>query len=165
MKKHLDYCTHIQFPEDRDLLTRKLFDVNMRLFHSSPAYKRLVLDAVAYIEWCTLTEKEGYKKPHGYSGANAGIPWNIISFMDGLGSRIMINPIITGGRGSYKPVESNCGSLTLDKPRQIHRQEFITVEWFNTQGVEHVKEFGPTPGYTIQHEIQHNLGILITDLK
>lgn len=29
---HLDACTHIDFPSDRDILGRRLFDVNMRLF-------------------------------------------------------------------------------------------------------------------------------------
>jgi len=164
MVKHLDYCTHMKFPEDREMLTTKLPNVNMRLFQSSPVYERLVLDAVAYIEWCAATEKEGYKKPHGYSGANAGIPWNIIAYMDGTTSRIMINPEIRGGRGDYKPVKTNCGSLTLEESRKVHRSEFVTVHWFDTRGVEHTKEFGPTPGYTIQHEIQHNLGILITSL-
>lgn len=165
MVNHLDYCTHIQFKDDRDILTRELFDVNMRLFHSSEPYRILVLRACGYIQHCADTEKEGYKKPHGWSGANAGIPWNIIAIKSGEYPSVMINPKIVGGRGEYKKVKSNCGSLTLDKPREIHRQEFVTVEWFDETGCPRRAEFGPTPGYTIQHEIQHNLGILITTLN
>lgn len=162
--KHLDVCTHISNEADKDILTRKLFDVNIRLFHSSPPYKRLVLDACAYIEWAAITEKEGYKKPHGWSGANAGIPWNIIAYVEDGKSYVMINPRITNGFGEYKTVKTNCGSLTLEKPREVHRQEFIDVNYEDTRGLTQIKRFGPKPGYTVQHEIQHNLGILITDL-
>lgn len=162
--KHLDYCTHMQFPEDQDILTRKLFDVNMRLFHSSKAYRLIVLESCQYLRWCTDTEKEGYKKPHGYSGANAGIPWNIIAVKVGEYPDVMINPKIINGRGAIKKVNTNCGSLTLDAPITIYREEFVTVEWYNTDGVFQRAEFGPTPGFTIQHEIQHNLGTLITSL-
>lgn len=162
--KHLDFCTHIQFPEDHDVLKRKLFDVNIRLFHSSTQYKRIVLEVCDYIVWLARTEKEGYKKPHGWSGANAGIPWNIIAYTHNDEVFVMINPRITNAFGDFKSVKTNCGSLTLEEPRKVHRSEFIDVNYEDTNGLTQIKRFGPTPGYTVQHEIQHNLGILITDL-
>ncbi len=162
--KHSDHCTHINNPEDRDVLTRKLFNVNMRLFNTSIGYRTLVLDICKYIEWNTYTTKEGYKKPHGFSGANAGIPFNIIGVNRGA-TDIMINPRITAYYGEISKSESNCGSLTLKKPIEIWRHEFIDIEYYRMNGKKCVeKKIGRGQGgYTIQHEVDHNLGILITE--
>ncbi len=120
--RHSDYCTHIKNPEDKDVLTRKLFDVNMRLFNTSVQYQNIILSICNYIHWNTKTEKEGYKKPHGFSGANAGIPFNIIGVNRGV-TDIMINPKILKTYGNKVESESNCGSLTLEKPIKIWRWE------------------------------------------
>lgn len=157
MPKHEDYCTFRKNEEDRDILTRKLFDVNMRLFQSSEGYRKLVLAACDYIRWCSITEKEGYKKPHGFSGANAGIPWNIIA----VGSEVMINPLIVHAEGRRLGL-SNCGSLLLAQPIEIWRYAQITVEFFRPDGIL-VSQTGYLP--TVQHEVDHNNGILITDRR
>jgi hypothetical protein len=151
---HLDYCTHMNNPVDRDILTRPLFDVNMRLFQTSATYNEIVQQCCAYLVWCSTTEKEGYKKPHGFSGANAGIPFNIIA----VGDEAMINPKIVSMKGR-KIGLSNCGSLTLEQPIKIWRWEEVTIEYFDTKGSAKTKK-----GYypTEQHEIDHNNGILIT---
>ena len=164
MISHLDVTAHIKFPQDRDILTRMLFDVNMRLFHSSPRYKQIVLTCCDYIAWCSNTEKEGYKKPHGFSGANAAIPFNIIAVQRNSKPFIMINPVIIKGYGSLIS-ESNCGSLTLEKPIKVKRFASIDIKYFNTDGIEQVETNVDRQqgGLTIQHEIEHNLGILITD--
>lgn len=163
MIKHKDYCTHIDNPEDWKYLKTTLFDVNMRLFRSSPGYRTTVQKACRYIQYCAMTEKEGYKKPHGYSGANAGIPWNIIAYMAGNIPVVMINPKVVTASPEMKEVKSNCGSLTLKNSIAITRNEYVTVSYYDMEGIPRVEEFGPTPGFTIQHEIEHNLGILITD--
>lgn len=158
MPKHEDYCTLYSNLDDRDILTRKLFDVNMRLFAANDQYRGLVLQCAEYIRWCATTPKDGYKKPHGYSGANAGIPWNIIALADG---QVMINPkIIEASR--RKESLSNCGSLLLEKPIKIWRFGRVVVDYFNMDGISCQLE-GYVP--TIQHEIDHNNGILITDRK
>lgn len=155
MWRHEDYCTHVNHPEDMDILTRKVFDVNMRLYKTSNEYRAIVLKCAYYIRWNAQTEKEGYKKPHGFSGANAGIPFNIIATTD----EVMINPKIISSTGTREGL-SNCGSLTLSKPIKIRRHSNITVEYFNLAGV-----LQTITGYlpTVQHEIEHNLGVLITD--
>ena len=154
--KHEDYCTLLRNEEDRDILTRPLFDVNMRLFHANESYRQIVRDCANYIRLCAQTKKEGYKKPHGYSGANAAIPFNIIALADGT---VMINPHITAG---WRPriMESNCGSLMLEKPIKVKRWGAIAFTYFNMDGVACSGE-GFLP--TVQHEIDHNQGILITD--
>jgi Polypeptide deformylase len=157
--QHTDYCTLLRNPEDRDILTRKLFDVNMRLFKSSPGYHQIIMDICEYLRWCAQTEKDGYKKPHGYSGANAGIPFNIIALADGM---VMINPHYGDVGPDRVESLSNCGSLMLEKPIKIWRWRRVQVHYFNPDGVKCELE-GYVP--TIQHEIDHNLGILITDRK
>lgn len=160
---HSDYCTHIKYPEDKDVLTRPLFDVNMRLFETSPEYRKIVVEACKYIRLCGATEKAGYKRPHGWSGANAGIPFNIISVNRNGHTEVMINPIIKLSYGEKIISESNCGSLTLEKPIKITRHEFIDWEYFTIAGNKktELKVDRKNGGLTIQHEVEHNLGILI----
>lgn len=162
--KHLNYCTHISNPEDKDILTRQLFDVNMRLFETSPEYRKIIIDICLYLRFCSETEEEGYKKPHGWSGANAGIPFNIIAVNRGGFTNIMINPVITKYYGKEIEVQSNCGSLTLEKPASVLRAEFIDVEYFTIAGNKKIEKRidRNKGGFTIQHEVQHNRGILIT---
>ena len=60
--------------------------------------------------------------------------------------------------------ESNCGSVRLDKSIQVWRYEWVKVNYFNIFGIEEAEIFNREDGgFTIQHEINHNLGILITD--
>lgn len=156
--RHEDYCTLLRNEADHDILTRKLFDVNMRLFGSSAWYRSIVLQCADYILWCAQTKKEGYPKPKGFSGANAGIPFNIIATAEG---RVMINPEITRGNVE-RVVTSNCGSLLLPTPIRVRRSAYVIVEYYDKKGVRHA-ESGFLP--TVQHEIDHNQGILITDRK
>ena len=171
--KHSDVCTHISNKEDQDILTRRLFDVNMRLFHSSPEYRKIVLGVCEYIVLQTKTKREGYKKPHGFSGANAGIPFNIIGYWknwttnpeEGGSVNIMINPKILKFYGKKIISKSNCGSIILKEPVDVVRDEFIDVEFYNTSGKKVLLEGVSREqcGLTIQHEIEHNNGILILD--
>lgn len=155
--KHTDVCTLLKNWEDKPILTRRLFDVNMRLFQSSSGYKALVIQAANYIREMATTEKEGYKKPHGWSGANAGIPWNIVALADGT---VMLNPKLTEFSSEMKKVKSNCGSLMLDEPIEIERHAHVVCKYWDLEGrLQEMHGFLPT----VQHEIDHNQGILITD--
>ena len=164
--RHENFCTHIKNEEDKDILTRKLFDVNIRLFNSNSQYRDIIFSICEYIKFSSKTEKEGYKKPHGWSGANAGIPFNIIAVNRQGNTDIMINPKILKSYGTKIESESNCGSLTLEKPIKITRNEFIDIEYYKVDGKKYIenKVDRKSGGLTIQHEIEHNLGILITDL-
>lgn len=75
----------------------------------------------------------------------------------------MINPkIIKSGPGFTQYEYSNCGSLLLKEPIRVWRHPRIVVNYFNRDGVS-----CQTEGYlpTVQHEIDHNNGILITDRR
>lgn len=162
---HSDYVTHMDNVEDQDILTRKLFDVNMRLFNTSYKYRKIILEICDYIKWNCYTEKEGYKKPHGFSGANAGISFNIIAYNANHNTVVMINPVITKYYGDTIISESNCGSLTLNNPIEVERSEFIDISYYDEQGkFKELKRVDRRNcGLTIQHEVDHLNGILIYD--
>lgn len=167
---HSDYITHIDNKEDNVYLKTKHFPVNMRLFNTSPEYKNIILQQCNYIRSLCLESKKGYKKPHGMSSANAGLAFNIIGVTrnrnkDNEYCQIMINPIIVGRGNNKVTALSNCGSLTLKEPIEITRWETVIVTYFDENGELHgAKVFNRSEGsLTIQHEVDHNLGILITD--
>lgn len=164
-----DYLTHIDNPEDVPYLRAPLFDVNMRLFGSSPFYRDAVLACADVIARTALTKYRGYKLPHGTSGANVAIPFNIIVVVQNRGTpeayaQIMINPKIVAYGKETVDAESNCGSIRLKEPILVRRSKDVTVEWYDGNGVAHKKVFGREEGsLTIQHEVDHNRGVLITD--
>lgn len=167
--KHEYFITHINNEEDVVYLRSKLLPVNMRLFGTSQLYRAIVLSCCDYIKWLCTQKMEGYKKPHGMSGANAAIPFNIIAYCVNRGkgneyAQIMINPIIVDRSEGMVDALSNCGSIVLDEPISIKRYRVVTVEYYDENGIKLRSTFhSDNYGKTIQHEIDHNLGILITD--
>lgn len=169
MLNHEDYITHINNDEDIVYLKTKHFPVNMRLFHTSPEYKAIILQQCNYIRSLCLDTKKGYKKPHGMSSANAGLAFNIIGVTMNRNTseeycKIFINPIIEEYKGQIVESFSNCGSLTLANPIKISRYTDIVVNYCDEKGDIYREKFSRSTGaFTIQHEVDHNLGILITD--
>jgi peptide deformylase len=168
--KHSDYITHISNDEDNVYLKTKHFPVNMRLFKTSTQYKSIILQQCEYIRELCLDTKDGYKKPHGMSSANAGLSFNIIGITinrnkDNEYCLIMINPEIIRHSDEKVISNSNCGSLTLESPLKIERYEKVLVKWFSPEGKSGERWFNREQGsLTIQHEVDHNNGVLITDL-
>jgi peptide deformylase len=169
MEKHSDFITHINNKEDIIYLKNKHFPVNMRLFKTSKEYKDIILSQCKYIEKLCLNEKEGYKKPHGMSSANAGLSFNIIGITCNRNTKneyckIMINPIINEYFGDQIISKSNCGSLTLKESINIKRSNGINVTYYDINGDINRQDITRKNGsLSIQHEIDHNLGILIID--
>lgn len=169
MQKHSDYITHINNLEDIPYLKGKHFPVNMRLFRTSVEYKTIILQMCNYIRKLCLETKEGYKKPHGMSSANAGLAFNIIGITRNRNTpqeycQIMINPVIKEYYGDLIESESNCGSLTLPENVIVKRSQNIRICWYDQQGERHCNVFQrDNGGFTIQHEVDHNNGVLITD--
>lgn len=167
--KHSDYITHIKNEEDFVYLKREHFPVNMRLFKTSKEYKNIILQCCEYIKMLATTKAEGYKKPHGMSSANAGLSFNIIGIVMNRNTekefcKIMINPIIKAQSREKVNTQSNCGSITLEEPITIVRSVSVWVSYFDEKGKKHFESFNREQGcFTIQHEVEHNLGILITD--
>lgn len=164
-----DYITFVLNTEDLPFLRKKLFDVNMRLFKSSELYRNTILRICEYISVLASTTMDGYKKPHGMSGANAGIPFNIIAIVKNRNQEseyveVMINPTVRAFSGKLIKTITNCGSIRLDAPINVMRHEIVSIQWYDIKGNENFKSFAMREGgTTIQHEIDHNLGVLITD--
>lgn len=160
--KKQDICTNYDKAEDRDILTRPLFAVNMRLFHSSPGYKKLVLAACEYIAMCCLHEANGVKSYIGYSGANAGIPWDIIAVLRDGYPVVMINAQLKLGDRKQLSYES-CGSLPKAGTFMINRSTNVIVVYYDVAGEGHDLLLSGTEAFVAQHEVDHNDGILLTD--
>lgn len=160
-----DYLIFIGYEEDRVFLKRPSFPVNMRLFRSSEPYRDIVMSCCHYIADLAMQTMDGYKKPHGMSGANAAIPFNIIGVVKNRGKEdefceIWINPTVVAQSESTETSTSNCGSLRLTKDIKIRRYTWVEVEYYTTDGE---KKRIRSRNKTVQHEIDHNNGILITD--
>lgn len=173
--------------QDIKILRKRLSPVNMRLYESSGRYRDIILDIIQYMKDILDTNFENYTQGKGISGANIGIPFNIIVVRRPITSRtgkvitflsdkiklkrttqsyrylVMINPRIIGKWGEKVTLKSNCGSLLLTKPVEIERYERISVHYSDINGKQKAKEFDLPISATIAHEIDHNNGILITD--
>lgn len=171
-------CDHIvqeQWSEN-DILHLKCFDVNMNLFRTSRGYKKLISSIIEHMHDVITTKFSDYSTIVGISGANVGIPLNIVGASvtkkveDVCNSRedeifFMINPRIVSKSKETRVVESNCGSLRLKKKVKVKRYKRIEVTYYDTEGKWRQSKFDGAFGSTIQHEIDHNLGILITNRK
>jgi len=166
MLKKSDICTNINEPEDKDILTRPLFAVNMRLFRTSPKYKALVLAACDYIAECCQHEQDGRESYIGFSGANAGVPWDIIAVKraNGTGPIVMLNTALEmSQRAPMKSYES-CGSIPNGRTFMVDRDPQVVAIYYNREGQRssYVSD-GFSESTVIQHEVDHNDGILLTD--
>lgn len=166
-----DFVTNVYEQEDIPFLKSVLFDVNMRLYNNARnlVYRQLIKNNCEYLAFCAKQTMEGYTKPYGMSGANIGIPFNIIAVIRNRGNKdeyceIMLNPKITERSTETEEALTNCGSIRLADSIKIQRNSFVSVNWFDLDGKARSGVFGRKDGgFTIQHEIEHNNGVLITD--
>jgi peptide deformylase len=152
-----------------EYLTRPLFPVNMRLYKSLKSYRKIVQTAFLHMNnLMELGKFEDYPRLAGISGANIGVPWNII-IVPSKADRLleMINPSISRMSRRTTTLKSNCGSLVLPKKVDVKRRVWVEVSYYDLEGAHHENKFTMDDGYagTIQHEIDHNRGVLITDFS
>jgi peptide deformylase len=149
---------------ENDCLHRPLFNVNIRLFVDNVLYHKIILDVCDYMNLVMTQEYENYPKLAGLSGANIGIPFNIIALFKNDEVVHMINPSIIKMSKQTRMVRSNCGSLNLKEKVSVARREWIDVSYYDIFGRHNQERFTIADGgATIQHEIDHNKGVLITD--
>lgn len=148
-----------------DTLHRKLFDINMRLYNVSKNYRALIHSIVEYMIDCLKATYEDYAVVKGISGANVGIPFNIVVIRDVMEVSVIINPRVLKYSRKTKTITSNCGSLNLKTAIDVDRPEWITVGYYDMDSKYKITEKITIAegGSTLLHEIEHNLGILITD--
>lgn len=158
-------CNLVQKSESEDdCLTRLLFNVNMRLFKSNKKYRKIILKVCDYMEEVMNQEYCDYPKLAGLSGANISIPFNIIAVAQERDILILINPTIVQMSKQTRILHTNCGSLRLPAKYPVVRREWVDVSYYDVSGKHHQRRFTlEENGATVQHEIDHNKGILITD--
>lgn len=153
--------------KENDFLLRPLFNVNMRLFRSNKHYHMIIIKICNYMKLVINQKYENYPKLAGLSGANIGIPFNIITILrkdDLIDFLHMINPTIIEISSETRKLQTNCGSLNLPSKYPVVRREWIEVSYYDVNGNHNQEKFTlDNGGSTIQHEIDHNKGILITD--
>jgi len=159
--------------EDDDCLHRPGFNVNTRLFKKNREFNKIIHKIINYMKATFCIDFRDYNKLKGISGANIGVPFNIVGVSHNGSIEIFINPSITKVSRSKIIISSNCGSINLPEPIRVDRHTWIQVKWMDVNGEQHEKHFTihnndkkiPNIAGTLQHEIDHNQGILITDLK
>jgi len=152
--------------DDNDILHRKLFDVNIRLFNDNKKYRKLILSIVSYMKKVAKKRFKDYTPAKGISGANVGIPFNIIGVLNKNNKwYFFLNPEIINRSAKEEATLSNCGSLLLKNSIKVKRYKWIELEYYNLKGQKRSTYFNGKYCYTIQHEVDHNNGILITSRK
>lgn len=148
------------------ILRKKLFNIPVVLIKSSENFRKLVRTLIAHMIYVMNLKYDDYAEVKGISGANIGVPYNIIIVKDKKDKKniVMINPEIGNIGDEMVEVSSNCGSVVLKEPIKLRRYKRIIATWYSILDGEYiVHEFEGPLAYTIQHEVEHNLGCLITD--
>jgi len=150
---------------DRGILSRKATPVNMRLFRSSPFFRQLIMDVVNYMDSHLSMTYDDNAAPMGVSAVTLGIPWNIIGYKHKGRNKFCINPKITKYSTDNTETSTNCGALRLNQDIKVLRSNNIDFEYFDLRGQRVVeKHVGRYEGaFVIQHEVEHGLGVCITD--
>lgn len=153
--------------ENDDCLHRPGFNIDIKLFAENAVFNSIIHKIIDYMKMILLSKFKDYGKLKGISGANIGIPFNIVATLyDGV-IEVFINPVILKVSRSKTNVLSNCGSINLPKAIKVERHSWVLVKWMDVGGEHHEENFSVTnskKACTLQHEIDHNQGILITDL-
>jgi len=159
----------IQNGEKHDgALHMKAGPVNIRLYKSNKAYKELITNVIDYMLMGSNFDFEDYPKAQGISGANIGIPLNIVVVITKIRPYVFLNPTIVRESSDTITAKSNCGSLNLDESITVARRRWVWVTYYDVAAARKTRKFeikdaGVIPSATLQHEIDHNLGILITE--
>lgn len=156
---------HMDGEGEKSYLHRQLFNVNMRLYAINTAYYMFINNIISYMKVLFRLSYTDYEALKGVSGANIGIPFNIVVVADEDDEAFitMINPEIISYGDKKKSRKSNCGSLRLDKPIMVERYDKIEVKYYDELGSGVATTFTGKLASTIAHEIDHNNGITIED--
>jgi len=146
----------------------------MRLFKASIGYKSLILSVAKYMGTVTKKKFSDYSTPQGISGANIGVPLNIVGVkLTESAAKVccghvgemffMLNPKVLYQSPETVITKSNCGSIRLPEKIEVKRHKEIEISYYDISGKENRGKFHGVFACTLAHEIDHNLGILITD--
>jgi peptide deformylase len=145
-------------------LTLPAREVNVRMLKENRYYRDLIGKVCDYMLFILKHRYSDYTPLKGLSGANVAVPFNIIAIATESDPLVMINPVIAKVSRKTRTVSSNCGSINLPKAVQVKRREWVEVSYYDIEGEHCQKRFDFASGSAvIQHEVDHNRGVLITD--
>jgi len=159
----------VQDGEEHDgILHKESMPINIRLFKENKAYYHLIYHIVKHMKSVAKCKFEDYPEIQGVSGANVGIPFNIVIIAHKDGHNVFLNPEIVAKSKELVKCMSNCGSVNLLEKVKVMRHRWVRVKYYDMSGypitfTSRIGDTEPVPCATLQHEIEHNLGILITD--
>lgn len=151
--------------DQSDMLSRQLFDVNIRLLKTNPVYKTLIWLNACYILWVLSREFTDYKDIKAVGAATVGVPYNIVAFRQADNKmRTLVNPKIVDASTVLISAKTNCPALMLEESIETKRPSWISIDYHDTDGnvYKAMKIERHQGAFSIQHEIDHNNGILIT---
>lgn len=164
----IDSMVQICAPEfDREILRRKSYNVNMRLYRSSNSYRNIIesiaqhmLEAIGKV-WYDYTVEKGVAAPV------LGFPFRMIGVSLPMEYKpfVMINPRIIAVADTLVSGRTNCGAIRLKSLIEVKRPSWVSVRYYDLSGKQIVRDriLKTDGGHMIQHEIDHLDGILITD--
>lgn len=159
-----EYLVQIR-ERQNETLTRKLHDVNIRLYNNNKEYRKIVRSVIDLMSRVLYMNFIDYPPLKGISGANVGIPFNIIVIKVNETTKQMLNPKVIKKAGKDIKLTSNCGSLLLSENITVLRSEIAEIEYYDLNGNKKIERFSESNGgFTIQHEIEHNLGITLLNV-
>ncbi len=150
---------------DRECLSRACFNVNMRLYHVNVEYRKIITSIIDYMYLVLDTNFEDYPQETGVASSTLGIPFNIIAYKNKEIKKAMINPEIVERSLTKSTGKSNCGCCRLKNKIEIFRYDWISVRYYDRFGNLSADErlTKMEGGFTVQHEIDHNIGYTIVD--
>lgn len=161
-----DFVVQIYGLEDeKDILGRDTFDVNMRLFRLNKYYRCMVDHAVRLLSFVLLQTFNDHPNLSSLSGPKCGIPWSIIVYRpsNSVKTTVMINPVIIRHSPVSVAVKTRCACCSAGKEdRQVLRWQWIDVKYYDEHGGKQtIRSLTKSEGgYAIQHELCHLQGII-----
>jgi peptide deformylase len=151
--------------DETKILRGTMYNVPMRIYRNSKPYRKLIKSVVKRMKKIVKKGFDDYPIVTGVSGANIGIPLNIIVVKDLSDGKMvaMINPKIIKRSQTRRDSKTNCGSLLLEERVVVRRHDMVKIEYYDMKGKTCVETFRGQLASTIQHEIDHSNGILIID--
>ena len=164
----------VQDNEDADiceLLSKKGFEVNMRLYNENKEFRKTIRRMIKYMK-NSITGATANFNACGMSGHNCGLPLNIIVVVKNFYSDnkiyfTLINPAILESATETHTKREGCGSVfgcRSGKSYTVTRPTCVKVSYYDYRGKHHIKTFTADLAEWIQHEVDHNNGITIKDI-
>lgn len=152
---------------DREILRRKSYNVNMRLYRSNESYRKIIESIATHMLEAIGKPWHDYAAEKGVAAPVLGFPFRMIavSLPTEYKPFVMINPRIVAVADTTVSGRTNCGAIRLKSVIEVKRPSWVSIRYYDLAGTQIVRDriLKTDGGHMIQHEMDHLDGILITD--